>query len=111
MGVNAIATMVAAEPTLDKLVDHISHIADLVGIDHVGLGLDFVKDDGPLYPEDEIFGVGQNRLIPGFENEDEMINITDCMVRRGFAEADISKVLGGNFLRVLRQVLKPRDDI
>ena len=110
MGINAIATMVATEPTLDKLVDHISHIADLVGIDHVGLGLDFVKDDGPLFPEDEIFGVGQNRLIPDFENEDDLINITDCMVRRGFAETDISKVLGGNFLRVLRQVLKPRDD-
>ncbi|MEA2981540.1 MAG: rane dipeptidase [Alphaproteobacteria bacterium] len=108
LGVNAIATMVSKQPTLDKLVDHISHIADMVGIDHVGLGLDFVKDDGPLYPEDEIFGVGENRLIPEFENEDDLPNITECMVKRGFREDDIVKVLGGNFLRLLKAVLKPR---
>jgi microsomal dipeptidase-like Zn-dependent dipeptidase len=71
--------------------------------------LDFVKDDGPLYPEDEIFGVGENRLIPGFESEDDLINITDCLLRRGFREDDVVKVLGGNFLRVLQMVLKPRD--
>jgi len=107
LGVNAIATMVSKDPTLDKLVDHISHIADLVGIDHVGLGLDFVKDDGPLYPEDEIFGVGENRLIPDFENEDDFPNITECLVRRGYSNEDITKVLGGNFLRLLKAVLKP----
>jgi membrane dipeptidase len=111
LGVNAIATMVAEEPTLDKLVDHIVHIAELVGIDHVGLGLDFVKDDGPLYPEDEIFGIGQNKLIPHFENEDDLINITEHLVKRQFRENEIRKVLGGNFLRVLKQVLKSRDEI
>lgn len=108
LGVNAIATMVGKPATLDGLVDHISHIADLVGIDHVGLGLDFVKDDGPLYPEDEIFGVGENRLIPDFENEDDLPNITECLLKRGFGENDIRKVLGGNFLRLLGAVLKPR---
>jgi len=108
MGVNAIATMVDKQPTLDRLVDHISHIADLVGVDHVGLGLDFVKDDGPLYPEDEIFGVGENRLVPEFENEDDLPNITECMVKRGFRDDEILKILGGNFLRLLGAVLKPR---
>ena len=111
LGVNAIATMVGKPATLDKLVDHISHIADLVGIDHVGLGLDFVKDDGPLYPEDEIFGIGENRLIPDFENEDDLPNMTDHLVKRGFREDDIVKVLGGNFLRLLRAVLKPRASV
>jgi membrane dipeptidase len=111
MGVNAIATMVGKPATLDKLVDHISHIADLVGIDHVGLGLDFVKDDGPLYPEDEIFGIGENRLIANFENEDDLPNITECMVKRGFRENEITRVLGGNFIRLLRAVLKPRSSM
>ena len=55
-------------------------------MDHVGLGLDFVKDDGPLYPEDEIFGVGENRLIPGFENEDDLPNITECLAEARFRE-------------------------
>jgi microsomal dipeptidase-like Zn-dependent dipeptidase len=75
------------------------------------LGLDFVKDDGPLYPEDEIFGVGENRLIPDFENEDDLPNITECLVKRGFGESDIRKVLGGNFLRLLQAVLKPRSSL
>ena len=111
IGINAIATMVATEPTLDKLVDHICHIAELVGIDHVGLGLDFVKDDGPLYLEDEIFGVGQNKLIPGFENEDDLMNITEYLLKRQFREEEITKILGGNFLRILKRVLKSRNEI
>ena len=103
--------MVGKPATLDRLVDHISHIANLVGIDHVGLGLDFVKDDGPLFPEDEIFGVGENRLIPSFENEEDLSNITECLVKRGFREDEVAKVLGGNFLRLLKAILKPRSSL
>ena len=111
LGVNAIATMVDKQPTLDRLVDHICHVADIVGVDHVGLGLDFVKDDGPLYPEDEIFGVGENRLIANFENEDDLPNMTEHLIQRGFNEHEIMKILGGNFLRLLRAVLKPRSQL
>ncbi|MFQ5850617.1 MAG: dipeptidase [Candidatus Binatia bacterium] len=108
IGINAIATQVAEkEPTLDKLIDNISHIGDLVGMDHVGLGLDFVKNDGPLHPEDELFNAGVNKLLPELENEEDLMNLTDRLLRRGFKESDISKVLGGNFLRVLREVLRP----
>ena len=71
MGINDIATQVADQnPTLDKLVDNISHIADLVGVEHVGLGLDFVKDDGPLHPDDELFNAGANKLLPDLESEE-----------------------------------------
>jgi membrane dipeptidase len=109
LGINAIATMVApTQPTLDKLVDHISHIADIAGIDHVGLGLDFVKDDGLLHPDDEIFSVGENKLIPDFENEDDLPKLTEALAKRGFREDEIVKILGGNILRMLREILKPR---
>lgn len=109
LGVNAIATQVSDKnPTLDKLTDNISHVADLVGIDYVGLGLDFVKDDGPLHPEDELFNSGDNKLLPELENEEDLINLTDRLVKRGFKRADIEKVLGGNFLRVFKTVLRPR---
>lgn len=85
MGINAIATQVADEnPTLDKLVDNISHIADLVGVDHVGLGLDFVKDDGALHPDDELFNAEANKLLPDLENEEDLMNLTDKLMRRGF---------------------------
>lgn len=106
MGINAIATQVSdKDPTLDKLIDNISHIAELVGVDHVGLGLDFVKDDGPLHPDDELFNSGANKLLPQLENEEDLMNLTERLMTRGFKEGDISKILGGNYLRMLRQVL------
>jgi membrane dipeptidase len=109
MGINAIATQVAdKDPTLDKLVDNISHIADLVGVDHVGLGLDFVKDDGPLHPDDELFNAAANKLLPGLENEEDLMNLTDKVLRRGFSSEETSRILGGNYMRMLRTVLAKR---
>ena len=109
MGINAIATQVSDKnPTLDKLVDNISHIADLVGVEHVGLGLDFVKDDGPLHPDDELFNAEANKLLPELENEEDLMNLTDKLIRRGFTTGETSKILGQNYLRMLRTVLAKR---
>jgi membrane dipeptidase len=109
IGINAIATQVSDKnPTLDKLVDNISHIAELVGVDHVGLGLDFVKDDGPLHPDDELFNADANKLLPGLENEEDLMNLTDKLLRRGFSAEETSKILGRNYLRMLRAVLGER---
>ncbi len=109
IGINAIATQVAEkDPTLDKLVEHMCYIVDLVGIDHVGLGLDFVKDDGPLHPDDALFNAGSNKLLPELENEEDLMNLTDRLVKKGFNETEIKKIMGENFLRVLRKILKPR---
>ena len=109
IGINAISTQVAEKhATLDKLVDHISYMADLVGAEHVGLGLDFVKNDGTLHPDDELFNSGENKLLPELENEEDLLNLTDRLLKRGFKEPEITKILGGNFLRVLKQVLNPR---
>lgn len=109
IGINAIATQVAdKDATLDKLVEHMCYIADLAGVDHLGLGLDFVKDDGPLHPDDELFNAGQNKLLPELENEEDLMNLTDRLLRRGFRDTEIKKILGENFLRVLRQVLRSR---
>jgi membrane dipeptidase len=109
IGINAISTQVAEKnATLDKLVDHISYMADLVGAEHVGLGLDFVKNDGTLHPDDELFNSGENKLLPELENEEDLLNLTDRLLKRGFKEIEITKILGGNFLRVLKQVLKAR---
>ncbi|MFZ1095903.1 MAG: hypothetical protein WAN75_42930 [Xanthobacteraceae bacterium] len=47
-------------------------------------------------------------MIPNFENEDDLPNITECLLKRGFRQEDIIK---GNFLRLLQAVLKPRSAI
>lgn len=76
-------------PPLDVLIDHIDYIAKLVGVDHVGLGSDF---DGisvtPLEMDDVSF-------FP---------NITRELLKRGYSVEDVKKILGGNFVRVFKQV-------
>lgn len=76
-------------PSSATVVDHIDYIFRLVGPDHVGLGSDF---DGIFIPPSDLGDCSQ------------MPNITREMVRRGYGENDIRKILGGNFMRVFRQV-------
>lgn len=78
-------------PSVVAVVDHIDYIVKLVGVDYVGLGSDF---DG--------IGVAPK----GLEDISYYPNITKELLRRGYAEDDIKKILGGNFMRVLKQVLK-----
>ena len=74
--------------TVSDAVDHIDHIVELIGIDHVGIGTDF---DGGGGLED-CFDVSQ------------MGNITLELVRRGYSAGDIKKIWGGNLTRVFREV-------
>jgi membrane dipeptidase len=67
------------------IVEHIDHAVKLVGADHVGLGSDF---DGAVMP----FGMDDASHLP---------QITDALVKKGYSEADIQKILGGNTLRVM----------
>ncbi|MFN2498000.1 MAG: dipeptidase [Pyrinomonadaceae bacterium] len=73
---------------LSKLIDHIDHIVKVAGIDHVGLGADF---DGAIdFPE----GAQDVSMLP---------NITYELLKRGYSEKDIRKVLGENFLRAFAE--------
>ena len=76
-------------PDLAKLVDHIDHAAKLGGSDAVGLGSDFD---------------GVDSLPVGMENVTKLPSITYELLKRGYSEADIIKILGGNTLRVMEAV-------
>jgi membrane dipeptidase len=76
--------------TWEKIIEHIDHAVKVAGVDHVGLGSDF---DGATMPL-------------GMEDVSELPKITEALVKRGYAEADIQKILGGNILRVMEQVEK-----
>ncbi|WP_445736735.1 dipeptidase [Mariniflexile sp.] len=77
----------AIRPPLDLLIQHIEYIINLVGIDYVGLGSDF---DGIIVTPQQLDDVTTYPLI------------TKALIERGYTEKDINKILGQNFLRVLK---------
>jgi membrane dipeptidase len=72
--------------SVSRLVDHIDHIVKLVGIDHVGIGSDFD---------------GVQSTLSDLADVSELPNLTGELLRRGYSETDIDKILGGNMLRVM----------
>ena len=77
-------------PPLSMLIDHIDHIAKVAGVDHVGLGSDFDGVNGQL-PE-------------GIDSPADLPKITAALMARGYSAEDCRKILGGNLLRVFREV-------
>ena len=76
------------EATIEDAMHHLEHAIDVMGIDHVGLGTDFDGDGG----------------IRGLASSSELLNFTRQLLARGYSEADIQKLWGGNFLRVMNDV-------
>jgi len=77
--------------TVSRVVDHIDHVVKLVGIDHVGIGSDF--DGVQVVPAD-------------LKSVADLPNLTKELLRRGYSESDIDKILGGNMLRMMEAVEK-----
>src|SRR6202522_1336154 len=77
-------------PPFSVLIDHIDHIAKVAGVDHVGLGSDF----------DGVSGATPQ----GMDSAADLPRITQALLDRGYSADDIKKILGGNLLRVFRQV-------
>lgn len=75
--------------TLDQVVDHILHAADVAGIDHVGIGSDF--DGVPALPDQ-------------LQDASGLPLLTARMLERGMSDSDVEKVLGGNFMRVFEAI-------
>ncbi len=78
------------EPTMERLIDSIEHVIDLVGPDHVGIGADFDGMSEELTPIP-----ARVELLP---------TLTEALVQRGLDDDTILKILGGNFLRVLAEI-------
>ena len=93
------------KPTPARVVDHIEHIAGVTSIDAVGLGPDFVDD----YFQHVYGGVFVPGLGDSWDSEiarpSDLPKLTEEMIGRGFSEDDVAKVLGGNALRVLKEVI------
>jgi membrane dipeptidase len=84
-------------PPFKSLIDHIDHVAKVAGVDHVGLGSDF----------DGVSGATPQ----GMDSAADLPKITQALLDRGYSAEDIKKILGGNLLRVLRQVESVRHEM
>jgi len=79
---------------LSALIDHIDHIARVAGADHVGIGSDFD---------------GVTALPVGMEDVTRLPRIAQALLDRGYSEADVTKIIGGNMLRVLETAIDPTE--
>ena len=113
IGINGLGEFLDdMEATSESMFRHVDYIANLVGPQHVGIGLDYVRDvagfwksveDTPdIWPDNQ----GKPNRHTKFAQPEQIEELAELMCRRGYAEGDIRGILGGNFYRVCKQVWK-----
>ncbi|MGH9671420.1 MAG: dipeptidase [Terriglobales bacterium] len=118
MGISGVRMFVhATEPTtIEHVLDHFDHVAKLVGVEHVGVGSDIDLDGYDKLPP-----VLRRRMLVGYKNSPafrgggeieglnhpkRMFDLTEGLIRRGYSDAQIELILGGNFRRALAEIWK-----
>lgn len=118
------------KPTWEDWLDHVDHVANLVGVNHVGIGTDlnesgstswdfqpWIPPKGPIVAHNqkeysEIYlhskpkAYPRRPVAPIMQNNTEFPNMTKGLVSRGYSDEEIEKILGGNFLRLFERVWK-----
>ena len=113
IGINGVGEFLDdIDATSESMFRHLDYMVQLVGPEHVGIGLDFVLDYKKFWlsvmPETDTWPTlpGKKRIITKFAAPEQLIEITEHMLKKGYKESDIKKILGENFSRVARQVWK-----
>ena len=108
-------------PSLDDFIHHIDHMVELVGIDHVGLGIDYFTGQHPIAPANAAAAIYQRMVEQGrwstkayppppyhfpagIETPEGLPNLTRRLLEHGYGVADTRKIMGGNWVRVFREV-------
>ncbi len=109
------------QPSLDKFIDDIVYKAGLVGIDHVGIGIDYYEGQHPVEPLEAAQARYENRLATGqwraeeyapppyyypegIETPQTLPRLTERLIERSFSEAEVRQIWGLNWIRVYREV-------
>lgn len=110
IGVNSVlVSPKEEESTLDHYVDHIEHVANLIGIDGVAVGFDFFEFIYSQWPEPAKKELAEKfttpQFIPELRNHSHARNLTGKLIERGFGDEQIEKILRGNWLRIFEELL------
>ena len=108
IGINSVLVSPEQEgSTLDCYVDHIDHVASLIGIDCVGIGFDFFEFIYRQWPKSKKKWMAEKlttpHFIPDLTNHSHATNLTRKLIERGFSDNDIEKILRGNWMRIFKE--------
>lgn len=113
IGVNGVGIFLEdAQASSEAMFRHVDHIANLVGPEHIGLGLDYVRDterlagwtiaNADMWPPN----AGKPTVPTTFAQPEQIVELADIMLERQYSESDVRGILGENYARVARQVWK-----
>ncbi len=120
MGITGVRNFVKdREPTtVEDVVDHVDHVVKLVGIEHIGIGTDSDLTGYDKMPPDQYaqlksgykssYAFRDKIDTDGFNHPLKMYDLTEALIRRGYSDANIQAVLGGNFRRLLGDSWQPQ---
>ena len=104
--------------TVEDMLDNIDHAVNIAGMDGVGFGSDFIVPatidqilSAPEWDQEIVDSIGEFEVWPwsdghvGWENNSAYPNMTRGLIKRGYSDEDISKIMGGNFLRVIKDTI------
>jgi len=109
IGLNFYGGYIDEPPSCARMADHLQHMVDLVGIEHVGIGADFLEGTLRSVSKHALIesSIGPEMLdnwIPDCQGADQMPVFVAELLRRGMTRAELTALLGGNWLRVFEQV-------
>jgi membrane dipeptidase len=110
IGINSVlVSPKKEESTLDRYVDHVAYVIDLIGIDRVGIGFDFFEFIYRRWSEDERVKFHQKfpnvHFIPDLLHHGQARNLTAKLIERGFKDGEIEKILFRNWMRIFEELL------
>src|SRR2546430_2112384 len=110
IGINSVLVSPKKEDsTLDRYVDHVAYVIDLIGIDSVGIGFDFFEFIYRRWSEDERVKFHQKfpnvHFIPDLLHHGHARNLTARLIERGFNDGQIEKILFRNWMRIFEELL------
>ena len=119
MGITGVRNFVkGSEPTtLEDVINHFDYVSKMIGVEHVGVGSDIDLDGYDDMPAEQYkqlkasytsaYAFRDKIDIEGIDHPKRMFDLTEALIRRGYSDGNITGILGGNWMRVLKESWTP----